>query len=1119
MTDTAFGFLSEEWPEVHDAADRAYRSVNSDPRVACFYARRALELAVMWAYDNDGSLHRPYDDKLSALIHEPTFKHGAGEAVFAKARLINRLGNRAVHDERDVPPGDGRTAVGELAHVCHWLARTYARTSFRSGRITLDFDAVPAAAPSGQSAEDLAALEARLEALDKEAARLRDEAERQRVRAEIAEAKARNEAQPDDYDYSEDQTRSAYIDLLLREAGWDPAAPNVREYEVAGMPTDTGVGYVDYVLWGDDGLPLAVVEAKRVMRSAREGQEQAKLYADCLEAQFGQRPVIFGTNGYEHWIWDDTQYPPRPISGFLTKDELQLRINRRATRARIADATVDAAIAGRPYQQRAILRVTQSFEVDNRRKALLVMATGTGKTRVAVALSDLLMRANWAKRVLFLADRRELVKQAKKAFAELLPDTTVANLLDDRHGDARVCTSTYPTMMGLIDDMDDGRRRYGVGHFDLIVIDEAHRSVFQKYRAIFEYFDSLLLGLTATPAEQVDRNTYDLFDLEPGVPTDAYDLDAAVREGYLVAPVGISVPLRFVREGIRYDDLDEDERDQWESLDWGDDADEPPDEVGADAVNKWLFNTDTVDRMLAHLMEHGETVAGGDRLGKTIIFAKNQRHAEFIEDRFNVLFPEHRGGFARIITHATEHADTLIEKFKIADSAPHIAISVDMLDTGVDVPEIVNLVFFKPVRSKIKFWQMLGRGTRLCPDLFGPGRDKTAFYIFDYCGNLEYFGEDPPTAEASAAQPLSQKLFLRRLELLAELDAADRSDADHELRGDIATLLCDAVASMPTDDFQVRPKLRAVERFRERDVWDRLGSDDIAEAASELSDLPTALAAEVEDAKRFDLLLLNAQLAVLRGDPSFVGLRDKVIAIASLLEEQSAIPMIKEQLALIEEIQTDAWWEDVTAAMLDRVRRKLRLLVPLIEKRKREPLYTNFADELGEATFVELAGLGGGLGAFEEFRRRALEFLRSHEDDIVIAKLRTNRPLTPLDIEALEAILAENGIGDEELIAQASEEADGLGLFIRSLVGLDRQAAESVFQDFIDARPLTAHQLQFVQMVIEYLCDNGVMPVERLYESPFTDISGGGPEALFPEADIESLVERLETVRRNAAAG
>ena len=528
---SSFSFLKSEWPDVCEAAEKAAAAVHPDPRAASFYSRRALDLAMQWLFRNDETLRKPYQENLSALIHEPTFKKLAGEAVFSKARVINTLVNQAVHSHKPVRQYDALCVVRELFHVGYWLARTYARGEKPAPGLVFDESALPKAAPVAKKTRDqLQKLEAGLRERDEQLAAARagnaalDE-ELKRLRAEVAAAKKASAAQPDTHDYSEAQTRDLFIDLLLREAGWAFTKPgHDTEYEVSGMPNAQGKGFVDYVLWGGDGKPLAIVEAKRTRKSAQIGQQQAKLYADCLEKQFGQRPVIFLSNGYEHWMWDDLNSPPREVQGFYKKDELELEIWRRANRKKLAEATINPAIVERHYQTRAIRRIGEAFECDGDRKALVVMATGAGKTRTVIALVDLLMRCNWAKRVLFLADRVALVNQAVGAFKKFLPSASPVNLVTEKDTEGRVYISTYPTMMRLIDEANDGQRRFGVGHFDVVVIDEAHRSVYQKYGAIFDYFDALLVGLTATPQDEIDRNTYRLFDLEDGVPTDNYSL-------------------------------------------------------------------------------------------------------------------------------------------------------------------------------------------------------------------------------------------------------------------------------------------------------------------------------------------------------------------------------------------------------------------------------------------------------------------------------------------------------------------------------------------------------------------------------------------------------------------
>ena len=1134
-----FAFLLPEFPTVHEAAAEAERQVDASPTAAAFFAGKAVEVAVKWAFKNDSGLHLPYQDTIAALLHEPSFKTLSGEAVFAKAKLINRLRNRAVHEEKTVSVPEATGAVQELFHVCFWFARTYARAGRPPDGLAFDAKALTRRDDVVRQAfvhikEQQAALEAKDGELTRLlASRTELDAELARLRAEVAAARRANAAVPDRHDYGEAETRDRLIDLLLKEAGWALDRPEDTEFEVAGMPNAHGVGFVDYVLWGRDGKPLGLVEAKATKYSPEKGRQQAKLYADALEAWFGQRPVIFLSNGYDHWIWDDTRYSPRAIGGFYKQGELELAIQRRTSRKSLAGERLNLKIAGRPYQQRAIRAIAKSFEENAERKALLVMATGSGKTRTVIALVDLLMRAGWVKRVLFLADRVSLVNQAAGAFKAHLPDAAPVKLVTEKTLDGRVFLSTYPTMMNLIDGRAQGKRTFGPGHFDLVVVDEAHRSVYQRYRAIFEYFDSFLVGLTATPREDVDHDTYALFDLEDGVPTDAYSLDEAVRDGHLMPPEAISVPLKIIRTGLRYDELSDAEKDQWDMLEWGEE--EIPDSVEAAEVNKRLFNEDTVDQVIAHFMEKGLKVEDGDRLGKTIVFAKNQDHAEFIEKRFNAAYPHHAGHFARIITHKSDYAQSLIDAFSQKDKAPHVAISVDMLDTGIDVPEVVNLVFFKMVRSKTKFWQMIGRGTRLCPDLFGPGEDKDCFRVFDYCGNLEFFGQNPEMKDPAAGKSLSERLFAARLDLVRALDA--KHEVGSELTEDPAppyetgaplpldeagvrkaavTVLRETVAGMDLDSFLVRRKRRTVEKYLAPEAWISIDAEGRDELLVEIAPLPTAVRFGTEEAKRFDLLMLSLQLALLRGSKRFTKLKSQLLEIASALEEQTAIPGIAAQAVLIEEIQTDAWWEGVTVPLLELVRLRLRDLVQHIEKRKRAIVYSNFADEIGAEVEHDLPQVGEI--DFVRFKAKARGFLRRHEDHITLHKLRQGRPLTATDLAELEKMLVEAGIGGAGDIERARAEGPGFGGFVRSLVGLDRRAVQDAFEEFLADGTASADQIEFVRLVVDHLTEKGAMEPGLLYESPFTDIAPQGPDQVFDEPRVERLFRVIEEINRSAVA-
>lgn len=1129
---TNFAFVgAADWPEINADCARAESYLNSDPRASCIYGRRAVELLVDLLYDLL-ALPLPYKNDLSARINESPFRAKVEPKIVHKLNLIRKAGNAAVHEQKPIAPAIALGVLRELHHVMVWAVFHYSAYP-KAAPLKLAFDPKLAAKAAPMSRQEVAQLAEKFKKQDEAHAKAlaeRDElaaardAEIARLREEVKKAQAANK-QADDRDYTEAETRDTFIDLMLGEAGWPLTDAKDREYKVTGMPPDDGTGYVDYVLWGADGLPLAVVEAKRTTKSPHLGQQQAKLYADCLESMTGRRPVIFYTNGFEHWIWDDAAgYPPRDIQGFYNRAELELMIQRRTTRQPLTDAPIDSTIVERHYQHRAIRAIDESF-TGKRREALLVMATGSGKTRTVIALVKQLMEANWVKRVLFLADRTALVTQAANAFKAHLPDATTVNLLTEKVADGRVYVSTYPTMMNLINDTGSGTRKFGPGYFDLVVIDEAHRSVYQKYRAIFEWFDSLLVGLTATPKDEVDHNTYRLFRLEDGVPTDAYGLDDAVKEGFLVPAVGISGGTKFLDRGIRYADLPEDEKDEWESLDWGDDT---PDEITSEEVNKVLFNESTVDMVLADLMAKGHRVAAGDRLGKTIIFAKNRDHAEFIARRFDIQYPHLAGHFARVITHGISHAQSLIDDFSVADKAPHIAISVDMLDTGIDVPEVVNLVFFKLVRSKTKFWQMIGRGTRLCSDLFGPGRHKQNFYVFDYCGNLEYFSQDLPGSPGSLQKSLNQRLFETRLGLITALDhlqpptdpdptEGQGTETDRGLRVDVAWSLHRIVAGMTLDNFLVRPHRRLVEQYAQWEPWaGTLSTETAADVAESLSGLPSTHKDDDEDAKRFDMLILRRQLAQLEGDAlAAERLREKIQDIASGLLNQTNIPSVGAQQELLDDVAGDQWWVDVTLPMLEHARRKLRGLLRFLEKAKKVVVYTDFADELGQSNLVDLPGITPGTN-WERFELKAKAYLKQHQDHIALQRLRRNKPLTTADLEALEQMLVDSGTGGAEDIALAKEQSHGLGLFIRGLVGLDHEAAVDAFSSYLDGSKFGADQIRFINLIITELTANGIVEPARLYESPYVDHAPTGPDDVFPESDVDNIVQILNTVKGNA---
>ena len=1113
-----FAFLKQEFPHAAESASYAEHHVYGDPRASCFHARHALERLVKRVYKVEKTLSPPKVTNLDGYLSDPAFRAIVPEVVWQKAEYIRQAGNVAVHGNKTPMPEQALNVVRELAHVLYWAGRTYLRKGAENlhGK-TFDKSLVPTQEPdtTPASVEELDSLKSQLDAADD--ARKEIEGELEALRERLAAIKAENKIVPETRDWNESTTRRLIIDLALQRAGWPLDQDDDREYKVTGMPNASGLGHADYVLWGDDGKPLAVVEAKKTTVDPAVGRQQAKLYADCLEAMHGQRPVIFYTNGYKTYLWDDQAYAPRIVAGFYKKDELASLLHRRSHREPLDASGVKGAIAGRYYQKRAIGSIGEQFG-QARRKALLVMATGSGKTRVAIALVDLLQRAGWVKRALFLADRISLVNQAVGAFKAHLPESSPVNLVTEKEKAGRVYVCTYPTMMGLIDETTGTEARFGVGHFDLVIIDEAHRSVYQKYGAIFRYFDSLLVGLTATPRDQVDRNTYELFDLKPGVPTDAYELATAVADGFLVPPRVQQVDLRFPREGIDYDSLSEEEQTQWESLDWGDDEDDGglPERVNASAINNWLFNSDTVDKVLQHLMQNGHTVDGGDRLAKTIIFARNHEHAKFIEERFNRHYPRYAGHFARVIDHYATYPQSLIDDFSRKDKAPHIAISVDMLDTGIDIPEVANLVFFKPVYSRIKFWQMIGRGTRLCPDLFGPGENKQDFRVFDFCFNFDFFREQPEGIEPGGNVPLGTRIFRARVKLLTNIQTTPDLDPEAALAGALTTELHGEVAAMNRENFIVRMQLEAVERFQQRESWERLTTSDVETLQSEVAGLPSEIETDDIESRLFDLTALKMQLAFAEGDTgTFEHHRRRVVEIAMLLEEKTAIPAVAAQLAYLATMQENAFWEGIGLNGLEELRMRLRGLVPFLDRKSRKIVYTDFQDEIiavRQGTAESLPRMTG-----VQYEKKVQEYLKNHLDHIVIHRLRTNQPLTGTDLQGLEQTLVEIGEDDGPMLLTgllARSDAPTLAHFVRSMVGMDRAAAQEVFSEFLSNRSLTTPQIRFIEMVIEQLTARGVMEPSALYEAPFSSVHAGGPEALFAGKSnvIEGIFEKLKAL-------
>ncbi|MBC6831737.1 helicase [Corynebacterium sp. LK29] len=1157
-----FGFVGSVFPGLLADCRNAEGAALSNPRAAAMQTRFVAEQVTVHICKFLGLETEGF--KFADLAGGYQFRRFVPQLIQDKIKAVRQIGNTAAHNDRFFDPQLAARSTAQLYDLLVWAA---ANTSDKGkGALPkIPFDpTILEEAPKQASASkaQLEALQRRLEdskrdalLLSKEREELRQQREehlrqqelfrkkaaqdaeaREALEQELAELRKQLEDQTreelvaaqadagtvdtsDLYAISEEETRKDIIDPMLAEAGFSKEAGNlVAEYQ---LPSGARV---DYVLFGSDGVPLAVVEAKKTAVSISAGREQAREYADELEQQFGRRPIIYYTNGYEVRLWDDAAglpgvggYQPRAVEGYATEDELYLMISKRSGRKDLAGISIDRDIAGRIYQEKMIRAVTENYG-EGHRRALLVMATGTGKTRVSIALVKLLQQAGWVKNVLFLADRTALVNQAAKNFQAHYEEAGIVNLLDNPNGIGSVYVSTYQTMVGLMG------RDFDPYAFDLIVVDEAHRSIYRRYKRIFDYFDSLLLGLTATPRDEVDRNTYSLFQLPKGKPTGEYGLEEATAAGYLVPYKVFSTSSVILSDGIVYDELSEEEKIEWDNKDWGTDEDgaklAAPEGATASEINSKLINQDTIDQVITQVLANGIKVAGADRIGKTIFFARSQAHAEKIGERLQVANPTLR---TEVITHESSRSNQLIEAFESTKpGSVDIAVSVDMLDTGIDVPAVVNLVFFKPVHSKTKFWQMIGRGTRTCKNLFGEGMDKTEFYVFDYCDNFHRFSAEASSesTDGSAQKSLQERLFLARLRLI---DLLGHSNTDSDLADSVKTHLRNQLSQVPVNSPLVGPKTRPyLEKYLRPDSWNQLKATDIAELEEYLADLPFASAADEEFAKRFDLLILKMQEAVAEGLESVDGavpeaVRNRVMRLAENLLTKLNVPEIAAQAEMLENAASESWWEGVSLDELELLRRGMRSLVRHVDRGRRNVVITDIEDEFGELQEVELPASAASFAVTESsIEQKIRELLEEHGDSLVLQKLHKAIPLTPVDVESLEQLVAEAGIGDVEELQHRL--GMSLSRFVRTVIGLEEGAARAAFADLIDGANLNSVQLEFMNRVITGLVQNGIVTVSDLFNAPYNDY--GSPVEVFDGsmAAVIDLKNRLEKIERSADA-
>lgn len=1125
-----FEHIQSKWPELHQLAAFAEDYAISDPQSSLVKLRCFAEKVVGYLYKELSLPVLPTSNIFDKLTADD-FTSAVPRLITDKLHAIRKSGNQAAHEGK-VDQQQAIWILKESYFVASYLFMAYANGTQQE---CPEFKAPEQTQPTNQSdaefakknkqlTKQLAENQARLKrALDElEAAELaQKQAQQQAAKLKqtidsekLAQVKTRNEQIVNSsFNFNEDETRKRIIDLDLRNAGWhvaldDESTEDVgKEVKVTDQPTTTGVGYVDYVLWDDDGKPLAVIEAKRTRENIEKGRQQATLYANALEKQYGQRPIIFYSNGWDIKILDDTQgYNSRGLYGYYSKDSLQYLIKQRTLKKDLNKTPIDTAVAGRLYQMETITRVCERFS-DKHRKALIVQATGTGKTRVSIALAKRLLDAGWAKRVLFLCDRKELRKQAGNAFTEFTkePVHIVGKSAKNTAASARVFIATYPGMLRIMN-------KYDVGYFDLIVADESHRSIYNIYGDIFKYFDALEVGLTATPVEMVSRSTCDLFGCDYKLPTANYPLEDAIEQGNLVPYKIVSYTTQFLREGIKKDNLTDEQIAQLE--DQGID----PNELDFDAkqIDEAIKNKDTNRLILRNLMEKGLRDKDGQLPGKTIIFARNIAHAELMAQLFSELYPQHGANFCRVIHSKYERAEELIDDFKSSDeNSMRIAVSVDMLDTGIDVPECVNLVFAKPIKSKVKFWQMIGRGTRLCENLYGPGQHKTHFLIFDHWANFEYFDENPEEDDVKQAKSLLQKLFETRVTLAqTALKKANMDVFDHTIK-----LIHDDICLLPMESISVRDNWLVVETYKDFKRLNQFSPQTVSDLLEKIAPLMQwRNIMGQSEAYKFDLELTTIQTLI------FTDANQIDLAKQSVMNKVESLQMhlneVRSKAPAIEEIQTQQYWQYLTHAALEQSRIKLRSIIHLRNKSVKPPTsdfvldITEDENQIHEADrLTKIVSID-----YQIYRQEVEKTLTPlFETDSVLKKIRNGEQVSEADLAQLSSLVhTQNPSVDLNTLKEFFPESTAtLDKILRTIVGMDKNAIEQSFTTFVQQihTHVNAKQQRFIGMLKNHLIRHGAIEIAQLYDAPFTQIHDMGLDGVFSQqqADvIEQFIKQFD---------
>lgn len=1064
----------EEFSSLYTVCNKAETFCNSDPSISAHACRWALEWTVKMVYRKEAWGYTKETDLLT-LLNKNRFKAFIKDERTGKnVDFVRRVGNRASHPESDiVTTQDSHYALKDVYRFIGDVLRYYgyiSRYPFFDEKLIPQKVRIVIDDPSDEEAErDLVVAANHARPISSSFSDVIDEHNPENL--------------------SEAELNRRYIDEMLREAGWkisDTSHSIIRgmackDVKLHGKPGENY--YADYVLFDTDGQPLAVIESKHSATDLDKGKSFADKYATCLLRMYGVMPVVYYTNGYEVNVCDGLGYPPRTIYGFHSLQDLRKLFQKRGYRD-IKDMIPNENIINRNYQIRAVKRVCEHLNAKHR-KALLVMATGTGKTRVSIALVEVLLRNNWVKNVLFLADRTTLVEQAYVRFNTHLPHETKCNLCDSRQNrnvDARILFSTYQTMINLIDTEE---KTFSVGRFDLIIIDEAHRSVFGRYGVIFDYFDSLLVGLTATPREGIDRSTYKLLELEEGEPTDYYEYEQAVADRHLVDFQAYRYDSDILKNGIKYNDRSEEEKKQLDTIFESDSVEEK--NIDSNEIFRYVCNTATIDKVLQELMEKGLRVNSGEKIGKTIIFAYNHKHAVKIAERFNVLYPQLGTHYCKVIDYHAPQRQHLLDEFEDADREPRIAVSVDMLDTGIDIPEILNLVFFKPVHSKIKFDQMKGRGTRLCKNLLGPGEDKKLFYIFDFCNNFDFFDENPKGVVSLRQRTLTERVFIQKVNLVMLLQAYATTDYDHQFHSELKKELYDQLANgLGFERISVRKHCKEIEPFLEENKWEEITETDL----KVLKDIivPLLLSSGDDLAMKMDALFYECELSYLKKGVKSSSEYDKIACICNYLKsEKSNLPQVMRQMSVIYFVLDANYWSKATLEDMEHDRKALRQLMRFAMGYNDSPIIDiDVVDEIG------LSRVDKAKALIVIYRQRVDGYVTEHKNDVLLQKIYNLEQLSEQDVHQLEHILWEE-LGtrqqyDDYIQMENKTCGSNVVALIRSLCGVNRTKAHQLFVKALGTDHLTSMQEEYLNSIIDYVTTNGDIERRTLGQEPYRNL-------------------------------